>query len=117
MVHRQVAQHAGFDLYLLGVGFPLHLVAGFQLLAGHHAGRLKHRHAALRQVSVEDDRHARLAIQPAAGGFVFPLVAVAVAVEVYGFTVLDVFAEHFHDGGIRLLALGYPGVYLGFELL
>ena len=48
VIHSQIAEHAGFDLYLLGVHLPLHFVAGFELFASHHTGGFKHSYACIR---------------------------------------------------------------------
>ena len=42
VVHGQIAQYASLNLYGLDVGFPLHLVAGLELLAVHDLGALEH---------------------------------------------------------------------------
>ena len=56
MVHRQVAEHACLYLYLLGVCFPLHLVARLKFLAVHYVETLEHVDALLVEVAVEDYR-------------------------------------------------------------
>ena len=37
VVHGQISEHTGFNLYFLGIHFPFHLVAGFQFLLRHDA--------------------------------------------------------------------------------
>src|SRR5574344_21804 len=56
MVHAQVAHHTCLYLDNLGIGLPLHFVAGFQFLLGHHVEALKHLDAALVQITLEDYR-------------------------------------------------------------
>ena len=43
VVHRQVAQHAAFDLNLFGIGFPLHFGSGFELHLREYAHAGEHR--------------------------------------------------------------------------
>ncbi len=98
MVHRQVAQHAGLNLNLLGVGLPFHLVAGLELLLGHHTQALEHLDALLVEVALEDLRAGLLDVESALGSLQHPFVAVAVAVEADGLTGLDILAQHVDDG-------------------
>jgi len=117
VVHHQVAQHARLDLYLLRVGLPLHLVACLQLLPCHHTHRLEHADAAFVEVTVEDERTARLAVQSAACRFRFPFLAVAVAVEADGLALPDVFADDLYEGGHLLFTACHQRVDLLLEEL
>ena len=81
VVHRQVAQHAPFDLDLFGVGLPLHLGAGFEFDLGENPHIAEHLQALPVQVAVEDQRRRRLAVQTAPLRLGLPLVRIAVAVE------------------------------------
>ena len=82
VVHRQVAQHAPFDLDFFGVGLPFHLGAGLDLHLVQHARALEHADRIGGQIAVEDQRRRGFAVEPPAGRFGFPLVGIAVAVEV-----------------------------------
>ena len=72
VVHRDVAHYARFYLDAFRVRVPFHFVARLQFLAAHHVHRLEHLHRVLRQVVVEDERTARLAVQSAPLGFFHP---------------------------------------------
>ena len=97
VVHREVAQHAGLNLDFLGVGLPLHLVAGLKLLLGHHTQTLEHLYAGIVEITLKDFWTALLNVQTAFLGLENPLVAVAVAVETDGLTSLDILAQHVDD--------------------
>ncbi len=105
VVEREVAQHARLDLQLLGEGLPFHLVAGLELVLLHHTHRLEHLDALRVEVAVEDDRCRLLGVEAALGGFLNPLVAVAVAVEMDWGAGLDVVLHHREDGCELVLAL------------
>ena len=92
VVHRQVAYHAGFYLYLLRIRLPFHLIACFKFFPRHHSETLEHINALCVEIALEYHGAARLAVQTAAAGFFHPLVAVSVSVEAYGFAGLYVFA-------------------------
>ena len=106
VVHYQVAEHAGFNLYFLCVGFVFNLVACFEFLFGHYIHAFEHSHAFGSEVTVEDERAARLAVEPAARRFGFPFLAVSVAVKAYGFAFLDVFAQYL-DYGLHFRFAGF----------
>ena len=110
MVHGEVAQHAGFDLYLLGVDLPLDFVARLQFLLGHDAQALEHLDALLVEIALEDDGAGSLGVEPALGGFGLPLVAVAVAVETDGLADLDVLAKDVDDGVVLGRMAGALGI-------
>ena len=98
MVHGQVAHHTGLDLYLLGVGLPLHLVASLELVLLHHAHALEHLDGCWVEIALEDLRTALLAVESALGSLFHPLVAVTVAVETDRLAGLDVLANDVDDG-------------------
>ena len=101
MVHRQVAQHACLNLYLLRISLPLYLVAGSQLLAVHDVETLEHADTVVVEIAVEDERTGCLHIQASTLGLCHPLVAVAIAIEMDGTTSFDVLAQYLHDGPLR----------------
>ena len=82
MVSGEVAKHTRLNLDFLGVNFPFHLVASFQLNVGEYAGAREHLHALGLEIRVEDERSRCLAIKATLCSFFFPLVAVAIAIEV-----------------------------------
>ena len=106
VVHREVAHDAGLNLNLLGIGFPFHLIAGLQFLPGHDAEVFEHLHAALIKITLEDDGTALFYVEAALGGFLNPLVAVAVAVEADGLAGLDILTQDIDDGGSLVFACG-----------
>ena len=95
---REVAQHAGLNLNLLGVGLPFHFVAGLQFFLRHHAETLKHLYAFSVEIAFEDFRARLLYVETSLGGFLHPLIAVAIAVEANRFAGLDVLAQYVDDG-------------------
>ena len=111
VVHGQVAQHAGFYLHGLHIHLPFHLVAGFQLLAVHHLGALKHTDAGVVEVVLEDDGARLLDIQPTFGSLAHPRLGVAVAVETYGLAGLDVVLQHIEDGAYLVIAGSNLGIH------
>ena len=115
VVHGQISEHAGFNLYFLGVHFPFHLVTGFQFLLRHDTDGLEHPDALRFQVVVENDGNTCLAVQTAAGCFGFPFIAVTVAVKVDGFADFDVPADDFEDGGDFRLPLFNQFVHIFLE--
>ena len=98
VVHREVTEHTRFNLYLLGVGFPLHLIARLQFLLGHHAKALEHLDTAVVQVTLKDFRTRLLDVETTSCSLFHPLVRIAVTVEADGFARLDVVAQDFDDG-------------------
>ena len=111
VVHAQVAHHAGLYLNLLGIGFPLHLVTGFEFAATHDVHLFKHPDALGVEIAVEAERAGSLAVESAAGRLGFPLVAVAVTVEADGAAAPDVLANHVDNGTRLVFATGYQRVY------
>ena len=95
VVSGEVAKHARLNLNLLGVDFPLNFVAGFQLDIGEYAGAREHFHAFGLEIRVEDERSGCLAIKTTLCSFFFPLVAVAITIEVNRLGKSD---EGFHLG-------------------
>ena len=100
VVHGEIAQHAGLNLDLLRVGLPFHLVAGLQLLLGHHAQTLEHLNTFFVEITLKDLRARLLHIESSLLCFHHPFVAVAVTVEADGLTGLDIFAQYVDDGVI-----------------
>ena len=115
MIHRQVTEHAGFNLNFLGIGLPLHFVAGFQFLLRHYAYRLEHTDAFGLQIVVEDERYTGFAVQTAFFGLGFPFVAVAVTVEVNGLAYPDVFTDNVEDSRNLRFTLPDKFVYILLE--
>ena len=74
VVHREVAEHAGLDLNLLGVGLPFYLVAGLQLLLRHDVLALEHLYCLLVEVTLKDLRTRGLAVETAFLGLLNPFV-------------------------------------------
>ena len=111
VVHRDIAQHAGLNLYLLRVGLPLHLVASSELVAAHHVHALEHLHTGGIEITVEDAGARCLGVETAALRLLTPLVAIAVAFEVDGARQSDVVANHLDDGFRLVLALCHESVY------
>ena len=71
VVKGKVAEDAGLDLNLFGVGLPLHLVAGTQLKVVEYASLGKHFLGCGSEVCVEDFGHRGLAVETATGSFLF----------------------------------------------
>ena len=116
MVHRQIAQHAAFDLNLLGVGLPLPLGAGLQLDIGENAHQTEHFEGRLVEVTLENQRRRGLAVQTALLRLGLPLVGIAVAVETHRLAGLDHLFQHLVNG-LLLLHAGFDlGVHLFAEL-
>ena len=115
VIHRQVTEHAGFNLNFLGIGLPLHFVAGFQFLLRHYAYRLEHTDAFGLQIVVEDEGYTGFAVQTAFFGLGFPFVAVAVTVEVNGLAYPDVFADNVEDSRNLRFTLPDKFVYILLE--
>ena len=113
VVHGEVAQHTGLNLYGLDIHLPFHLVASFQFLAVHDFGALKHLDTGLVQIVFEDDRARLLHVQSAACSLLDPLVAIAVAVEADRLARPDVVLQHFQNGR----HLGDAVVHLGIDTL
>ena len=59
----------------------------------------EHADTAIFQISVEDQRHAGLAIQAPACGLGLPFLAVAIAVEMDRLAFLDILADYLDDSG------------------
>ena len=116
MVHGQIAEYTCFYLDFLGIGFPFHFIAGFQFHLGHHPGRLEHGDTVCRQVVVENNGTARLAIQTAPLCFGLPLVAVTVPVKTDGLADFDIFADHPDKGSLFGLAFFHQGIHFGLEI-
>ena len=115
MVHGQIAEHTCFYLDFLGIGFPFHFIAGFQLHLGHHSCRPEHGNALCRQVVVENNGAARLAIQTAPLCFGLPLIAVTVPVETDGLADFDIFPYHLDKGSLFGLAFIHQGIHFSLE--
>ena len=116
MIHREVAHHARLYLYLLGVGFPFHLVAGAEFVLFHHARRLEHADALSIEIAIEAHGTAGLAVESPLTGFGLPLVAVAVAVEADGTTDLDVFPDDVDDGTRPVFTAGDERIHAPLEV-
>ena len=115
VVHGQVAEHTCLNLYFLGIGFPLHLVACFQLFLGHHVHAFEHLHAGVIQVAFKDFRARSLAIKTTLLGFFNPFVRVTVALKVDGLAVLGVFTNHVENSRNLFFTLGDECVYTLLE--
>jgi len=110
VVHADVAEDASLDLYLLDVCVELDLVARLQFGLRQDVHALEHLHRFGLEVLVEDDGGAGLHIESAACRFLFPGLAVAVAVEADGLARLDVLAHDAEDGFHGLHAFADEGV-------
>ena len=117
MVHGQISQDAGFDLYFLDIDFPFHFVAGFQLLFAQYACFPEHADYFRLQVSVVLQWNAVFVIQAAAGSFRLPFVAVTVAVETDGFGFFDISLQCFEDSHFLALACCLECFHVLLELL
>ena len=109
VVHGEIAQDTGLNLYGLDVHLPLDLVAGLKLLAVHNFGALEHTDGAVVEVVLEDDGARLLDIETATGGFGNPGFAVAVAVETDGTAGADVVAQNVEDGVVLGCVAGAAG--------
>ena len=105
VVKREISEDAGLNLNLFGEGFPLDVVAGDELILLEHMHGLKHLDALRLEVIVKDDRARGLAVESALLGFLLPLLAVSVALEVDGLACLDILTENGEDSGILVGAL------------
>ena len=110
MVDAEVAEDTALNLNLLGVGFPLDLVAGLKFSFAEYSGLLEESYARLGEVAVEDEGSGGLAVEPASCRFGLPLVAVSVSVEDDGLDVVDVFAYYLQNGCFLLFAFADEGV-------
>ena len=111
MIHGKVAEHAGLNLYFLRERLPFHLVSRLEFVAFHDVLALKHPDAGLIKVAVEDDRGRLFRVQAAAFSLGNPLVAVAVAVEMYRTAGADILTNHVENGRKLVLALRNECVY------
>ena len=116
MVHGEVAQHTGLNLYLLRVSLPLHLVTSLQLLSVHDVQTLEHIDALLVEIAVEDHRTALLHVKTALGSLNHPLVAIAVTVEMNGFDGADILADDIDDGACLILSFGNECIHAFLEI-
>ena len=109
VVHGEIAQDTGLNLYGLDVHLPLDLVAGLKLLAVHDLGALEHADGGIVEVVLEDDGARLLDVKTATGGFGNPGFAVAVAVEADGAAGADVVAQNVEDGVVLGCVAGAAG--------
>ena len=94
MVHHQIAHHTALDLQFLDVGLPFDLTTAMELCLIEHAGLLEHTDALRRQVTVNNHRHTRLAVQTAFGCFTLPLLTIAVTVKTDRLAGNDIFLDN-----------------------
>ena len=110
MVHRQVAHHTGLYLDGFHVSLPLHLVAGFELLAVHDLRGLEHPDTGVVEVVLDDLRARLLDVETPAGSLLDPSLAVAIAVEADRLAGAYILTENVDDGRYLVVALGYLGI-------
>ena len=89
MVHGKIAEHTALNLYLLGVHFPFHLIAGCELLARKNAGLLKHLHILRMHVDIIHQRSRSLSVETATSSLFLPFIRIAVAVKLDSTVCLD----------------------------
>ena len=105
MVQAEVAEDAGLNLYLLGVGLLLDFGASLQLGLREDVHIAEHLYGVGLQVVVQHQGCAVLYIEAATGCLLLPLLAVAVAVEADGLAGKDILANGLQDGLHRLCAI------------
>ena len=110
MVDRQVAKDTCLNLHLLSVGFPLYLVASLQLLARHNIERLKHLDGFLVKVTVEDNWTRGFNVESATCSLFLPFITIAIAVEAYILTGLDIVTQSSDNSRCGILTLSDAGI-------
>ena len=115
MVDRQVAKDTCLNLHLLSVGFPLYLVASLQLLARHNIERLKHLDGFLVKVTVEDNWTRGFNVESATCSLFLPFITVAIAIETYILTDLDIITQRSNNGCSGILSLSNTCINTLFE--
>ena len=116
MVHRHIAQHPRFDLYLLGVGLPHDFHTRLQLFFAQHMCPLEHLHAFRSQVTIEHLRCGYRAIQSAPSRLPLPLLGVPVSIEMNRFAFTHIPFEYGINGFHRIFAIPDTRIDSCFEL-
>ena len=110
MVDGEISEDSAFDLDLLGIHLPLHLVAGFDLLARENAGLFEHLDGVGTSVRVIHQGSRSFDIEATASSLLLPLLAITIAVEVDSLRLCEEFLDLGEDSGFGVFALGYASL-------